>query len=764
VWRDATVQEMREGEHSYSPEETALIARGTALLDTFATGKGKARPMRRSKTVELAETKHDEKSGLLIGHVEAMVHTSPEQVVAYLMHFGSKHNRATMNPELDLHNEVLEVRNPHHTVVFLEKRPAPLRNRTWLLALLWQKVSDTPLTYVWVAVPIESHAKVSLEDEAHATRAEVARCVRATQMAAGVTRIEYACSLDMKGRVPSWLTDRLVIPELMRLPYDLQSYFAHVMPPPSCTAADGTLLGHLIVDTAEAAKKPERASAVATFVERTVILRESGIASLEALVTAALGTSGHDLLPQAVATTTPGALTVAEATTIGRGFDAIIRVSATPSDAVDELLQTYPAVSAAAQQQYNWLRPMLETIAKRRAETATLGLKLRLTVGAVFSIGDMASDAAQIVAMFLAGQSLRAFALLTMIVMNLAVQALAVIVQNAHLGWRVLLRELSIVLSLLKPAIDAIRVASGDEQVQGAPVDPLIEMVVCKCSEMTFESIPGGLAQAIFLLDGGDWTTMAVVSVCLSCISTAFTVTTIDFDLDTNKGQRHANPEFYGYVPDTSAGRFIVFVLLFVYHGAHTLGNMFSMAVLAQTNWVWLAVYFLADHCGLMLYKLARGDLVHWIPRAGVPLSVLIRFVVKVIVDFTGYPCRSQPALSFCPHTGRSRSLCANHTRFAVLQVRSPSRTAGAGRHLLLRQRTEERRLVVRRRRSLLTSLRRRDDRAWSCRRHEHVCGQLLRLPQLHGCKHHRSQRHRCCLRFLPRPRRFKASRTSHNA
>jgi hypothetical protein len=37
-WRDATAQEMREGEHSYSPEETALIARGMALLGTFATG------------------------------------------------------------------------------------------------------------------------------------------------------------------------------------------------------------------------------------------------------------------------------------------------------------------------------------------------------------------------------------------------------------------------------------------------------------------------------------------------------------------------------------------------------------------------------------------------------------------------------------------------------------------------------------------------------------------------------------------------------
>ena len=127
-WRDATVQEMREGEHSYSPEETALIARGTALLGTFATGKGKARPMRRSKTVELAETKHDEKSGLLIGHVEAEVRTSPEQAIAYLMHFDSKFLRSIeWNPEVDVRREVLEVRNPHHTVVFLEKNLAPLQ-------------------------------------------------------------------------------------------------------------------------------------------------------------------------------------------------------------------------------------------------------------------------------------------------------------------------------------------------------------------------------------------------------------------------------------------------------------------------------------------------------------------------------------------------------------------------------------------------------------------------------------------------------------
>jgi hypothetical protein len=178
-------------------------------------------------------------------------------------------------------------------------------------------------------------------------------------------------------------------------------------------------------------------------------------------------------------------------------------------------------------------------------------------------------------------------------------------------------------------------------------------MVACKCSEMTFESIPGGLAQAIFLLDGGDWTMVAIFSVCLSCISTAFTVTTIAFDLDTDKGKRQDNPEFYGYVPDTSAGRFGVFVLLFLYHGAHALGTTFSMAVLAQTNLVWLALYLLADHCGLVLYKFARGDLVYWIPGLGVPLSMPIRFIVKVIVDFTGY-ARSHPTLGFPPPSYRS--------------------------------------------------------------------------------------------------------------
>jgi hypothetical protein len=103
--------------------------------------------------------------------------------------------------------------------------------------------------------------------------------------------------------------------------------------------------------------------------------------------------------------------------------------------------------------------------------------------------------------------------------------------------------------------------------------------------------------------------------------------------------RRKSNPEFYGYIPDNK--RALVFALLFLYHTVWSLGKTFSMAVLAQTNWLWLVVYLLFDHCGLILYKLARGDLIYWVPGVGWPVSMLARFMAKVVMDFTGYAIHS---------------------------------------------------------------------------------------------------------------------------
>ncbi len=90
------------------------------------------------------------------------------------------------------------------------------------------------------------------------------------------------------------------------------------------------------------------------------------------------------------------------------------------------------------------------------------------------------------------------------------------------------------------------------------------------------------------------------------------------------------------YVPDSSAKRALTFLLLFVYHSAHTLGKTCAMALLAQVSWIFVVAYTVVDHVVYQLYKLMRGDFIYWTPGLGGPLSSLARFITKVVVDFTG--------------------------------------------------------------------------------------------------------------------------------
>ena len=90
------------------------------------------------------------------------------------------------------------------------------------------------------------------------------------------------------------------------------------------------------------------------------------------------------------------------------------------------------------------------------------------------------------------------------------------------------------------------------------------------------------------------------------------------------------------YVPDSSGRRALIFLLLFVYHGAHSLSKTYAMALLAQVSWLALIVYTVADHVAFQLFKLACNDLIYWVPGFGGIASWLARFVAKVLADFTG--------------------------------------------------------------------------------------------------------------------------------
>jgi hypothetical protein len=96
------------------------------------------------------------------------------------------------------------------------------------------------------------------------------------------------------------------------------------------------------------------------------------------------------------------------------------------------------------------------------------------------------------------------------------------------------------------------------------------------------------------------------------------------------------------YVPDSSGRRALIFVLLFLYHGAHSLSKTCAMALLAQVSWLVLIVYTVADHLAFQLLKLACNDFIYWVPGVGGIISILFRFGAKVVADFTGTLCISR--------------------------------------------------------------------------------------------------------------------------
>jgi hypothetical protein len=367
----------------------------------------------------------------------------------------------------------------------------------------------------------------------------------------------------------------------------------------------------MIADLAEqASKTSDRAAAIRTFIMRAAMLRECGLATMDDMIIGIYLQKFAATKAPAMVSTDPAALTAADATAIGIGFGRIIFMSATHVEAVHELLQKYPALGTMSQQ-HCWFRPMLETIAKRRMASSPLGLKLRLGIGAGFSVGSMASDITSIVGMLRQGYVLGAYGMIGLISMSLAMQLLVCIVVSKHRGWTAVAWEAIFVLSLAKPGVDAMRVASGAERVAGAPIDPFAEMIIGKVLEIAFRAAPGTALHAYAVLSGHS-TTAAVVSVGLSCAAIGFSSSMMAFDLDTNPAYRKKEPEFYGFIPTDQP--LLVFAELLTLHTAHAMLKTGTLVLLARTNWHWLLAYVVADHCTFILYKVARGDLTYFTP------------------------------------------------------------------------------------------------------------------------------------------------------
>lgn len=99
------------------------------------------------------------------------------------------------------------------------------------------------------------------------------------------------------------------------------------------------------------------------------------------------------------------------------------------------------------------------------------------------------------------------------------------------------------------------------------------------------------------------------------------------------------NPDFFGYIPSKARRRAVVFFCLMALSALLLLARAATVVLLGSISSSLAMTYILGDFGLYFLYKYLRGDFFYWLNISGpleLVISILVRTVVKVCVDFTG--------------------------------------------------------------------------------------------------------------------------------
>jgi hypothetical protein len=185
------------------------------MFAVFEASSAGAKQLEHSELIMYSETKLDEATGLLLGRSAALIRAAPQEIVANLLNFDSRFNQSSSAAGTYVRSEVLEHVNAHCMIIFNRVRALGVSDRTFLNSTVAKQVADDPPTYVLVGLPIAQHDKVTPKDEKGAVRAENCRAFRLTEVATGITKMEYVCSLNLRGSIPQAITNKVSVPGQM---------------------------------------------------------------------------------------------------------------------------------------------------------------------------------------------------------------------------------------------------------------------------------------------------------------------------------------------------------------------------------------------------------------------------------------------------------------------------------------------------------------------------------------------------------------------
>ncbi len=331
-------------------------------------------------------------------------------------------------------------------------------------------------------------------------------------------------------------------------------------------------------------------------------------------------------------------MTPLEARNVGAGLAIAFKKNSNPAVAVDTWIQRYPALLDLTDE-YKWTRSMFIVLGKK-VTRGDLSMIIRIAFSAGMSMADIFTDI--YMAIHYRRQKQTSFFLcqIGFLLSTFCMQCLSTVCQY-HNNPKQLVIEALLLLSCVKPALDAYNVCKGKEKRADMLMSHHNHLVSMKMAELLGESIPGSIFQTYVFIKStsGQRSAMSVFSIFISVFSCAVVSTMIFIDLDIDPVRRKNQPKFYGLVPTPTLQRTAFFFVAVTMSFAHVSSMVLMSVLIAMANGYALLAYHTGSLAVYIVAKLLRNDFVYWVPTSSavqtVFLGIVSRVFRKLIADMT---------------------------------------------------------------------------------------------------------------------------------
>jgi len=300
--------------------------------------------------------------------------------------------------------------NDHHSISYLAKSfPRPVSDREWHHSII-TKVEAEKVIMVSVPCFIQEKEK-GRPLRPDRVRAEIRSMTLLTQISASKTRVDFYAELELGGYIPRWVINR-ELPKFMSRYTKYQEHFQHQRKLNQLTVEDGKNMGIMLMIKKKGESVEERLEAFLSKNEALQQLKTTSFPQLEGMMLALLKNKlfhkktkqqhfGHkvDVEPESGGLAhifrsrrqNLNDLTEAEASKIGSSFAHLLLTSFNSPEAVNAWSKDNEVLNLVFSD-HAFFEPMLVEIGRALLERWMLGVRFRVFVGLVCSLGDLASD------------------------------------------------------------------------------------------------------------------------------------------------------------------------------------------------------------------------------------------------------------------------------------------------------------------------------------------------------------------------------------